>query len=114
MKTFVDAILTGDPTAKVIINITSQDSHNPDGWGTTFPTNYQSKQNFRRNLRRLWELIIDEFDEGAYHANVFIGAAGLGLNRANPPFDADQFHPNAAGSNVMAKQQFPLILKLLQ
>jgi len=114
MKTFVDAILTGDPTSKVIINITTQDSHNPDGWGTTFPTDYQNKQNFRRNLRRLWELIIDEFDEGAYHANVFVGVAGLGLNRANPPFTVDQFHPNADGSEVMAMQQFPLILKLLQ
>jgi len=113
-KQLIDALLANDANTKIVINLTSQDSHNPDGFGTTFPTSYQNKQNFRRNLRRLEEMILDEFDNAGYHANVSVGISGLGLNRANPPFDVDQFHPNADGSDQMALAQFPLLLKLLQ
>lgn len=114
VKQLIDALIADDEDTKIIVNITSQDSNNPDGWGTTFPDNYLSKQNFRRNLRRLWEMIIAEFDTTTYHENVYVGVAGLGLDRGNPPFTVDQFHPNADGSDAMALSQFPLMLKLLQ
>jgi len=107
-KTLINAILAYQPTSKIIIALTSKDSRNPANWTTA-----KAKDQFQNNLKNLFKLIISEFDNHAYHANVYLGYAGAGLNRGNPPFTVDQFHPNTAGSKQLADAILPLKLKLI-
>lgn len=123
-KVLISAFLSDSPSAKILIQIPTTDMNVM--WSET----YYQKGNYKYNIWRLREMIIESFDNFSYHANVYVGQAGLGLDRyygypiANIPVAAryteteivhsDDVHPRTEGYKQMGDTIFPQILAMLQ
>ena len=71
-KTFIDQLLTDYPNCKVIIGLC--------GYGAP---NMQGSRFFQNKIQILNQLYVDNFDNGAYNANVTTVAHGLWIDRWN-------------------------------
>ena len=108
-KKLVAALLADNPAIKIVISLPTTDcSINGELVHPTLKTAYQ------RNVWRLREMLIAEFDLSEYSANVVIGVAGLGINRYTGYSVGDAIHPNSNGYGQMANVIFPTFLKMLQ
>jgi len=109
-KQLIDAFLADNPALKIIVNLPTTDSSRPDEYSSG-----AEKVAYQRNIWRLREMILAEFDNAEYSANVTIGAAGLAVDRFNGYAAGDEVHPiNPGGYVPMSNAIFPALLKVLQ
>ncbi|HAQ21106.1 MAG TPA: hypothetical protein DCR40_18015 [Prolixibacteraceae bacterium] len=79
-KDIITAFLADNATTKIIVQLPTSDGNSKGGWAENYgTTGYKSE--YQMNIWRLRELIISSFDAGAYNANVFVGIAGLSVDR---------------------------------
>jgi hypothetical protein len=121
-KTLVDAWLALNGTVKIVVHLPLIDMNVM--WGT-------DKLTYRSNLWRLRELLLSTYDAGAYNARVFLGQAGICVDRyygyrvTVPTAVArrypelvithtDSVHPRTEGYKEMGDAKFAQMLALLQ
>jgi len=128
-KAICTAFLADSSATKIIIQLPSTDGNTKGGWGANYgSTGYKAE--YKMNIWRLREMIISNFDNSVYNANVEVGIAGLvidryyGYGRTTQAISArvstteevhiNAVHPNTEGYQQMADGCFPHILKFLQ
>ncbi|GAB4052578.1 hypothetical protein [Spirosoma litoris] len=80
IKTIANTFLADNAACKVIVELPTSSPSTAGGWGATFGATF-SKEDFRLNIHRFRELILSNFDNGVYNANVVVGGAALGVDR---------------------------------
>lgn len=130
-KDLIDAFLAYNPSGEVVIILPSYSVNSADGWGYSYGANYK-RNDYYTNIYNLQTELIEEFDEGAYNANVYVniggfcmdGTDGIDKNVAEDKniripvqyeFYNQTLHPYATGGfQTIADGIFPTFLKLLQ
>lgn len=79
-KAICAAFLADNSTTKIIVMLPSSCGNTKGGWGENYGA-AGFKEEYRRNIHRLRELIITNFDLSAYSANVSVGIVGLVIDR---------------------------------
>ena len=82
-KTLINAVLDttyGYPGCKVILAIPSIGGNSKDGYALNYGSTVESEQ-YERNMRLLWESMIQTFENGAYKRNVRLSINGLMIDR---------------------------------
>jgi hypothetical protein len=127
-KTIIDAFISDNPDTKIIIELPTTDGNTRGGWGANYGASGK-KEDYQANLWRLRELMIQEFDDAAYHANVSLSATGCcidryyGFERASLPVASvipvnaevhtNALHPATEGYYQLADAVYPSILNAL-
>ena len=128
-KAICAAFLADNSNTKIIIQLPSTDGNTKGGWGANYgASGYKSE--YQMNIWRLRELIISNFDNSVYSANVEVGIAGLvidryyGYGRTTQAISArintteevhvNALHPITEGYELMGDAYFAQILHLLQ
>ncbi len=127
-KTLIDGFITDNSSCIITIQLPSVDSNTKGGWGANYGSD-ETKDGYQLNVRRLRELIISEFDDGAYDTNVKVGIAGLGIDRYygyprttevvgsrytdTNEVHTNALHPDTEGYEQMADTIYPQMLNKL-
>ena len=128
-KSICAAFLSDNALTKIIIQLPTTDGNTKSGWGANYGTAY-SKAIYQSNLWRIRELIITNFDNAAYSANIEVGYAGLAIDRyygyelqdaaisarlaTTEKVHVNALHPTSSGYQQIGDAYFPHILKLIQ
>jgi len=128
-KSIIDAFLADNSATKIIIELPTTDCNTRGGWAANYGATGQ-KFTYQLNVWRLRELIISNFDNGLYNANVSIGIAGLTTDRyyayeritqqisvritEMEEVHINAVHPGSEGGKQMGDGIFPQLLKMLQ
>lgn len=127
-KTIIDAFLSDNADCKIIVELPTTDGNTRGGWGANYGA-AGKKEEFQANVWRLRELMIEEFDNAAYHENVLLCATGCCIDRYYSydresiqvasviPIFADvhtnALHPATEGYYQLADALYPSILNAL-
>lgn len=128
-KTIIDAFLSDNSNTKIIIELPTTCGNTRSGWGVNYGASGR-KDTYEANVWRLRELMIDEFDNGAYSENVEVCLTGgmvdryYGYERTTTQVatriteteerHTNAVHPTTGGYYQLADGLFPHILKLIQ
>jgi hypothetical protein len=128
-KLLIDAFLADNAACKIIVELPTIDGNTKGGWGTNYGAT-DSKEAYQTNLWRFRELVISNFDVGAYNANVSVGIAGLGIDRyygyeldsvaisardsSTELIHINAAHPITSGYEQIGDSIYPQLLQLLQ
>jgi len=82
-KDLIDGVLNatyGYPSAEILLAMPPISANTWDGFGVNYGSN-NAMRNYFLNMRLFWETLFTEFDDGGYHANVYLSSAGLWVDR---------------------------------
>jgi hypothetical protein len=108
-----DAALAHNASCKTIFGLTALCGNTADGFAANYGASY-SRDVYEQNIFAFRKGFINAFDSGAYHANVFIGAAGLvmdrffGYNRVWEPISSRVYFTDAANTATQLADLTPV------
>ena len=79
-KLILDAFIIDSPDANLFVQLPTIDSNTSDGWAFNYGAD-SSKIEYQKNIWKLRELMINEFDLQNYNSNVLLGYAGITVDR---------------------------------
>lgn len=129
IKAICTAFLADNSNTKIIIQLTTTDGNTLGGWGQNYAAT-ASKTIYQKNIWRIRELILLEFDNAVYNANVEVGCAGLTIDRyygyglqdaaissrvsTTEKVHVNALHPTTSGYQQIGDAYFAQILHLIQ
>jgi hypothetical protein len=128
-KTVIAAFVSDNASTKFIIELPTTDGNTRGGWAENYGA-VGLKESYQANVWRLRELMLQEFDQGEYSANVSVCPTGCAVDRyfgyelstvqssdrvpSTEVRHTNAVHPATAGYYQLADAVFPHILKLIQ
>ena len=79
-KLILDSFITDSPDARLFVQLPTIDSNTSDGWADNYGA-VSSKVEYQKNIWKLRELMLNEFDSQNYNDNVLLGYAGITVDR---------------------------------
>jgi len=80
IKTLIDAFIADNASCKINVQLPTISGNTGDGFAANYGGSY-SRAVYEQNAFALRAAILAAFDNGAYHANVLVGAVGLTVDR---------------------------------
>lgn len=128
-KTLINAFLADNSATKFIVELPTTDGNTRGGWAVNYGAAF-SKEDYQLNIWRLRELILSNFDNAAFNANVEVCATGCCVDRyygyarvttqiadrlvVNESWHNNAVHPDTGGSQQIGDAEYPHILKFIQ
>ncbi len=92
-KQLIDAFLAYDQNIKIIVGLSTICENTGAGWNNNYDESMMSHDLYIEWTHRFWQLLISNFDKGAYNSRVSISNEAIFLDR-------DEGYPKVSGMHV--------------